>query len=33
MPVHSVELGHFVLLNVEVQETGEYSDHNDLFSD
>jgi vacuolar protein sorting-associated protein 13A/C len=23
MPVHSVELGHLVLLNVEVQDTGE----------
>ena len=33
MPVHSVELGHFVLLNVEVQETGERSEQNSLFSD
>lgn len=24
MPVHSVELDHLVLLNVEVQDTGEY---------
>ena len=23
MPVHSVELGHFILLNVEVQDTGD----------
>lgn len=23
MPVHSVELGHLVLLNAEVQDTGE----------
>jgi vacuolar protein sorting-associated protein 13A/C len=23
MPVHSVELGHLVLLNVDVQDTGE----------
>lgn len=23
MPVHSVELGHLVLLNVEVQDTGK----------
>lgn len=23
MPVHSVELGHLVLLNVEVQDTGD----------
>lgn len=28
MPVHSVELGHLVLLNVEVQDTSE---SNDLF--
>jgi hypothetical protein len=25
MPVHSVELGHFVLLNVAIQDTGEIS--------
>lgn len=25
MPVHSVELGHFVLLNVTIQDTGEIS--------
>ena len=23
MPVHSVELGHLVLLNIDVQDTGE----------
>ena len=23
MPVHSVELGHFILLNVNVQDTGK----------
>lgn len=23
MPVHSVELGHFILLSVEVQDTGD----------
>jgi len=27
MPVHSVELSHFVLLNVDVQDTGTYSFH------
>lgn len=26
MPVHSVELDHLVLLNVEVQDTGEHDD-------
>ena len=25
MPVHSVELGHFILLSVEVQDTGDSS--------
>jgi vacuolar protein sorting-associated protein 13A/C len=24
MPVHSVELGHFILLNITVQDTGQY---------
>jgi vacuolar protein sorting-associated protein 13A/C len=24
MPVHSVELGHLVLLNIEIQDTGNY---------
>lgn len=24
MPVHSVELGHFILLNVTIQDTGSY---------
>ena len=24
MPVHSVELGHFVLLNVTIQDTGQF---------
>lgn len=24
MPVHSVELGHFILLNVTVQDTGQW---------
>jgi len=24
MPVHSVELGHLVLLNIDVQDTGEF---------
>jgi hypothetical protein len=23
MPVHSIELGHLVLLNIDVQDTGE----------
>lgn len=23
MPVHSVELGHFILLNVQIQDTGK----------
>lgn len=27
MPVHSVELGHLVLLNVDIQDTGQYSPH------
>jgi len=27
MPVHSVELGHLVLLNVDVQDTGSQLDH------
>lgn len=26
MPVHSVELGHLILLNVHVQDTGEWSE-------
>jgi hypothetical protein len=26
MPVHSVELGHLVLLNVEVQDTGQVAE-------
>jgi len=24
MPVHSVELGHFILLNVTVEDTGQH---------
>lgn len=34
MPIHSVELGHFVLLNVTVQDTGwsiSYEDYSDIF--
>ena len=27
MPVHSVELGHFILFNVELQDTGDFSQH------
>jgi hypothetical protein len=27
MPVHSVELDHFILLNVEVQDTGDFPQH------
>ena len=25
MPVHSVELGHLILLNIQVQDTGQFS--------